>query len=81
MKSSMTWFVAALFLFFWNTFRLIFLVIILFSLIMQVSSEKPFNSMDYMAASPSWAVYGAEEGGFDPGQSRYRKERHHKSSR
>ncbi|KAE8100229.1 hypothetical protein FH972_018151 [Carpinus fangiana] len=46
-----------------------------------VASEKPFNSMDYMAASPSWAVYGAEEGGFDPGQSRYRKERHHKSSR
>lgn len=46
-----------------------------------VASEKPFNSLDYIAATPSWAVYGAEEGGFDPGQSRYRKERHHKSSR
>ncbi|THG23584.1 hypothetical protein TEA_005009 [Camellia sinensis var. sinensis] len=45
-----------------------------------VASGKPFDSNDYMAASPSWAVYGAEEGGFDPGQSRYRKERHHKSS-
>lgn len=46
-----------------------------------VASGKPFSSVDYMAATPSWAVYGAEEGGFDPGQSRYRKERHHKSSR
>ncbi|KAL0017181.1 hypothetical protein SO802_004250 [Lithocarpus litseifolius] len=45
-----------------------------------VASGKPFSSMDYMAATPSWAVYGAEEGGFDPGQSRYKKERRHKSS-
>ncbi|KAF2309975.1 hypothetical protein GH714_006026 [Hevea brasiliensis] len=45
-----------------------------------VASGKPFNSMDYMAATPSWAVYGAQEGGFDPDQSRYRKERHHRSS-
>ncbi|KAM4121961.1 hypothetical protein ACB094_01G045800 [Castanea mollissima] len=45
-----------------------------------VASRKPFSSMDYMAATPSWAVYGAEEGGFDPGQSRYKKERRHKSS-
>ncbi|XP_059634575.1 S-adenosyl-L-methionine-dependent tRNA 4-demethylwyosine synthase [Cornus florida] len=44
-----------------------------------VASGRPFNSNDYMAATPSWAVYGAEEGGFDPGQSRYRKERHHKT--
>ncbi|KAK6939459.1 tRNA wybutosine-synthesis [Dillenia turbinata] len=46
----------------------------------KVASGKPFNSQDYMAATPSWAVYGAEEGGFDPDQARYRKERHHKSS-
>ncbi|KAL6995679.1 S-adenosyl-L-methionine-dependent tRNA 4-demethylwyosine synthase [Sarracenia purpurea var. burkii] len=45
-----------------------------------VASGKPFDSKDYIAATPSWAVYGAEEGGFDPGQSRYRKERHHKST-
>lgn len=45
-----------------------------------VASGKPFNSKDYMAATPSWAVYGADEGGFDPDQSRYRKERHHKGS-
>lgn len=50
------------------------------SLLIQVASGRPFDSKDYMAATPSWAVYGAEEGGFDPGQSRYRKERHHKSS-
>lgn len=30
-----------------------------------------------MAETPSWAVYGAEEGGFDPEQLRYKKERHH----
>lgn len=49
-------------------------------LIIQVASGRPFDSKDYMAATPSWAVYGAEEGGFDPGQARYKKERHHKSS-
>lgn len=44
-----------------------------------VASGQPFSSGDYMAATPSWAVYGAEEGGFDPDQTRYKKERHHKS--
>ncbi|WCJ35173.1 S-adenosyl-L-methionine-dependent tRNA 4-demethylwyosine synthase [Euphorbia peplus] len=43
-----------------------------------VASGKPFNSNDYMAATPSWAVYGAAEGGFDPDQARFKKERHHK---
>lgn len=42
-----------------------------------VTSGKPFRSQDYMALTPSWAVYGAEEGGFDPDQSRYKKERRH----
>nr|GMD98476.1 S-adenosyl-L-methionine-dependent tRNA 4-demethylwyosine synthase [Ipomoea batatas] len=46
-----------------------------------VASGKPFSSGDYMAPTPSWAVYGAEEGGFDPEQSRYKKERHHRSTR
>uniref|UniRef100_A0A7N0UNU6 BURP domain-containing protein n=1 Tax=Kalanchoe fedtschenkoi TaxID=63787 RepID=A0A7N0UNU6_KALFE len=32
----------------------------------QVASGRPFTSTDYMAATPSWAVYGADEGGFDP---------------
>ncbi|KAJ0604310.1 putative tRNA 4-demethylwyosine synthase (AdoMet-dependent) [Helianthus annuus] len=46
-----------------------------------VASGKPFGSNDYMALTPSWAVYGANEGGFDPEQARYKKERNHKSSR
>merc|ERR1712127_665190 len=25
-----------------------------------------FDSMDYMEKTPAWAVYGAQEGGFDP---------------
>ncbi|XP_020598780.1 S-adenosyl-L-methionine-dependent tRNA 4-demethylwyosine synthase [Phalaenopsis equestris] len=40
-----------------------------------VSSGKAFRTEDYMALTPSWAVYGAEEGGFDPNQFRYKKER------
>ncbi|CAI9116737.1 OLC1v1017968C1 [Oldenlandia corymbosa var. corymbosa] len=46
-----------------------------------VASGKSFTSKDYMAPTPTWAVYGAEEGGFDPEQTRYKKERHHKNSR
>ncbi|RDX95102.1 S-adenosyl-L-methionine-dependent tRNA 4-demethylwyosine synthase, partial [Mucuna pruriens] len=46
-----------------------------------VASGRTFDSRDYMSATPSWALYGSEEGGFDPGQLRYRKERHHKSNR
>jgi tRNA wybutosine-synthesizing protein 1 len=42
-----------------------------------VASGEPFTSTDYMAQTPSWAVYGAQEGGFDPGQLRYKKERNH----
>ncbi|KAG7587107.1 Flavodoxin/nitric oxide synthase [Arabidopsis thaliana x Arabidopsis arenosa] len=42
-----------------------------------VASGEPFTSTDYMAQTPSWAVYGAQEGGFDPEQLRYKKERHH----
>ena len=48
---------------------------------MQVASGEPFKSTDYMAPTPSWAVYGAAEGGFDPQHVRYRKERDHKSNR
>ncbi|XP_073022539.1 S-adenosyl-L-methionine-dependent tRNA 4-demethylwyosine synthase-like [Primulina eburnea] len=45
-----------------------------------VACGEPFTSEDYMSCTPSWAVYGAEEGGFDPDQSRFKKERHHKSA-
>ncbi|ELU18799.1 hypothetical protein CAPTEDRAFT_180119 [Capitella teleta] len=39
-------------------------------------SKTPFTAMDYMAPTPSWAVYGAQEQGFDPQEVRhYRKKR------
>ncbi|GAA0153363.1 lyase [Lithospermum erythrorhizon] len=46
-----------------------------------VATGQPFDSSDYMAPTPSWAVYGANEGGFDPEQTRFKKERRHKSTR
>lgn len=34
----------------------------------------PFTSMDYIAKTPSWALFGSQEAGFDPNDSRhYRK--------
>lgn len=35
-----------------------------------VSSGKSFDAMDYLAETPSWAVYGSEEAGFDPEETR-----------
>ncbi|KAI7900974.1 uncharacterized protein BX663DRAFT_544510 [Cokeromyces recurvatus] len=41
-----------------------------------VKSGKPFTSMDYIAKTPEWAVFGHEAGGFDPTETRhYRKNR------
>jgi len=34
---------------------------------------KPFTSGDYAAPTPSWAVFGAEEEGFDPAETRWRR--------
>lgn len=34
-----------------------------------------FTSADYLADTPSWAIYGAEERGFDPAEVRFRKNR------
>ncbi|KAG0623009.1 hypothetical protein M758_3G141600 [Ceratodon purpureus] len=45
-----------------------------------VASGKPFGSEDYMALTPSWSVYGATEGGFDPNETRVKKERRHGSA-
>lgn len=36
-----------------------------------VESGEKFTSLDYMAETPSWAVFGAPEGGFDPDETRY----------
>ncbi|KAI8894754.1 hypothetical protein BC833DRAFT_530218 [Globomyces pollinis-pini] len=38
-----------------------------------VASGESFTSMDYIMETPSWAVYGAKEQGFDPNEVRYRK--------
>eukprot|EP00759_Apiculatamorpha_spiralis_P041615 PhF_6_TR40200/c0_g1_i1/m.59656/K15449/TYW1; tRNA wybutosine-synthesizing protein 1 len=37
------------------------------------TSGKPFTSMDYRAKTPNWAVFGAEEKGFDPLETRHRR--------
>lgn len=36
-----------------------------------VAQGTPFTSLDYMADTPSWAIYGSEEQGFDPSETRY----------
>ena len=41
------------------------------------ASGKPFKSHEYMMPTPKWAVWGAEEGGFDPAETRVRKVRNH----
>ena len=42
-----------------------------------VRSRQPFSTTDYMAPTPSWAIYDAPEHGFDPGETRLRKVRNH----
>mmetsp|Transcript_5047 Transcript_5047/g.20249 ORF Transcript_5047/g.20249 Transcript_5047/m.20249 type:complete len:722 (-) Transcript_5047:1865-4030(-) len=42
-----------------------------------VASGEPFTSDQYMLPTPHWSVWGAEEGGFDPGETRVRKVRNH----
>jgi wyosine [tRNA(Phe)-imidazoG37] synthetase (radical SAM superfamily)/flavodoxin len=32
---------------------------------------KPFSAVDYSAETPSWAVFGAKEEGFDPAETRF----------
>ncbi|CAI5536839.1 unnamed protein product [Closterium sp. Naga37s-1] len=40
-----------------------------------VASGQPFSSTDYMAPTPPWAVFGAKEAGFDPQETRVRREK------
>ncbi|KAF7722478.1 S-adenosyl-L-methionine-dependent tRNA 4-demethylwyosine synthase [Apophysomyces ossiformis] len=41
-----------------------------------VKSGQPFTSLDYMAKTPAWAIFGTPEAGFDPDETRfYRKNR------
>uniref|UniRef100_A0A673K6E6 S-adenosyl-L-methionine-dependent tRNA 4-demethylwyosine synthase TYW1 n=1 Tax=Sinocyclocheilus rhinocerous TaxID=307959 RepID=A0A673K6E6_9TELE len=34
---------------------------------------KSFSAMDYMAKTPSWAIFGARERGFDPSDTRFQR--------
>lgn len=34
-----------------------------------------FTSLDYVEKTPSWALYGAKEGGFDPNDSRHMRKK------
>merc|ERR1712183_567944 len=36
-----------------------------------IAEGKEFDAMDYLAPPPDWAVYGAEEAGFDPNETRH----------
>lgn len=38
-----------------------------------VALGQPFTSLDYMAETPAWATYGSNEKGFDPEESRYKR--------
>lgn len=42
-----------------------------------VAADKPFVTTDYMLPTPDWAVYGANEAGFDPQEVRFKKIRNH----
>ena len=37
--------------------------------------KETFTALDYMAPTPSWALYGAKEEGFDPEETRFRRTR------
>lgn len=39
----------------------------------QSGGEDTFTAADYMAETPSWACFGAEERGFDPKETRFRR--------
>ncbi|DBA99282.1 TPA: S-adenosyl-L-methionine-dependent tRNA 4-demethylwyosine synthase [Trebouxia sp. C0006] len=42
-----------------------------------VAAEESFVTTDYMLPTPDWAVYGADEAGFDPQETRFKKIRNH----
>ncbi|KAH9393761.1 S-adenosyl-L-methionine-dependent tRNA 4-demethylwyosine synthase [Tyrophagus putrescentiae] len=39
----------------------------------QSNGEKTFSSLDYVQPTPAWAVYGASERGFNPNDTRFRR--------
>lgn len=39
----------------------------------QSNGQQSFSSTDYMAKTPSWAVYQSQERGFDPAEQRWKR--------
>lgn len=39
----------------------------------QSEGTKTFSSLDYISPTPEWAVYGASERGFNPNDTRFRR--------
>lgn len=42
----------------------------------QVETQQEFSSLDYACETPAWAIYGSEEGGFDPEHRRWIRKDH-----
>ncbi len=40
-----------------------------------------FSSLDYASDTPGWAVFGSDERGFDPGETRFHRNRKRKGGR
>ncbi|TWW76834.1 S-adenosyl-L-methionine-dependent tRNA 4-demethylwyosine synthase TYW1 [Takifugu flavidus] len=39
----------------------------------KTGGQRSFSALDYMAKTPSWAVFGAQEQGFDPADTRFQR--------
>lgn len=39
----------------------------------QTGGQRSFSALDYMAKTPSWAAFGAQEQGFDPADTRFQR--------
>lgn len=35
--------------------------------------QQTFSALDYVAKTPSWALFGAQEQGFDPAETRFQR--------
>jgi len=45
-----------------------------------IESKQPFTSADYIAPTPEWAIFGADEQGFNPVETRVYRNAKYKSS-
>lgn len=39
----------------------------------EAQGQQSFSALDYMAKTPSWALFGAREQGFDPDDTRFQR--------